>query len=47
MGVGTNDPLGVGQADFADQGESLLPALPWRQQVMRLEHFGDLVADTH
>ena len=47
MGVGANDPLGVGQADFADQGEGLLTALLRRQQVMRLEHFGDLVADPH
>ena len=47
MGVGAHRAFGVGQADFADQSEGLLTTLLRRQEIMCLEHFGDLLANPH
>ena len=45
--IGAHAAFGVGQADFAQQAEGLLLPFFRRQQAVRLEHLGDLVADPH
>ena len=47
MRIGAHRPLRVRQADLAQQLERFLLSLPRRQEIMRLEHLGDLLADPH
>ena len=47
MRIGAHRRFRIRQADLAQQVESFLLALPRRQEIMRLEHLGDLVADPH
>ncbi len=47
MRIGAHRTLGIRQADLAQQLERFLLSLPRRQEIMRLEHLGDLVADPH
>ena len=45
--IGAHRSFGIGQADLAQEIERLLLTFPRRQQIVRLEHLGDLVADPH